>query len=110
MRQCLKCGKKITGKAVFCDNCESTMRTCPVNPGTVIHILPRPGKKQLKHKNITKEEQLDRSRKVIKWLLSLVALLSVLLIATAVMLLREMEEETPSGPSGREYTVVDMSR
>ena len=111
MGQCLKCGKKTAGKAVFCDTCQDIMASHPVKPGTVIHILPRPEKRQQRHKEPTKAEQLAKAKKHVKWLLGLVAMLSVLLIVMAVMLMRTLtEEEAPVAPIGRNYTTIETSK
>ena len=110
MDQCLKCGKETAGKAVFCDGCQGVMEAHPIKPGTVVHILPRPEKKRQVYQEPTKAELLTKSRKTIKWLLGLVALLSVLLILMAGMLLRTISEDTgPTAPIGRNYTTVDPS-
>lgn len=110
MDQCLKCGKETTGKAVFCGGCQSVMAAYPIKPGTVVHILPRPEKKRQTYQEPTKAELLAKSRKKVKWLLGLVALLSVLLILTAGMLLRTVSEDAgPTAPIGRNYTTVEPS-
>lgn len=111
MGQCMKCGKETAGKAVFCDTCQSIMEAHPVKPGTVIHILPRPEKRPQRHKEPTKAEQLAKSRKTVKWLLGLVATLSVLLIIMATMLMRTLSEtDGPTAPIGRNYTTIETSQ
>lgn len=110
MDQCLKCGKETAGKEVFCNTCQSIMATHPVQPGTVVHILPRPEKKRQQHKEPTKAELLAKSRKTIKWLLGLMAVLSLVLVLMAVMLLRSVSTESaPTVPKGRNYTTIETS-
>ena len=109
MGQCLKCGKETEGKAVFCGECQSVMDKHPVKPGTVIHLLPRPAtpeKKTQRYSGPTQAEQLEKVRKTVRVLVGLVAVLSLLLTATAVMLLRTLTEDVPEVPIGRNYTTV----
>lgn len=112
MSQCLKCGKETAGKAVFCSECQDIMHRHPIKPGTVVHLPQRQNRAEKKTQvyGASKQaQQLAKLRGAVRFLLVLVALLSVLLTATAVMLIRTLDKETPTVPIGRNYTTVDTS-
>ena len=112
MGQCLKCGKETTEKAIFCRQCQDNMVQYPVKPGTVIHLPKRqntPEKKLEHYVEPDHEGQILSLRKTVRFLVALVAVLSILLTATAFMLLRTMSQEKPVPPIGRNYTTVDTT-
>ena len=115
MGQCLKCGKKTDGKAVFCSGCQEVMDRYPVRPGAVAQIPTRPAVTPTKAKpsnpTAVLNELIGRQRTLIRWLFSVTALLSVLLLATAAMLLQTLKTEQPSRPTiGKNYTTSTTSR
>ena len=111
---CMKCGKETVGNDVFCEGCLETMRAYPVKPGTAVQ-LPR-------HKNVEEEKRAssrqrnrapkDPMRKLhltIRWLTAVIVVLSVLLCATAVMLIRTQDYENTIRQIqewGKNYTAV----
>lgn len=111
--QCLKCGKKTTDRQVFCDECLSVMQDYPVKPGIPIHLPQREPrtveKKAPAQRGPTAAEQLDNLRTTTRWLLGVIAILSLLLIATAGMLIHTLEQSSARPDSdksdiGRNYT------
>ena len=106
---CLKCGKETDEGSVFCAQCQEKMSKHPVKPGTVIHLthreIPLPDKKAAaKVREETPSDQLLQLRKMIRWLIATITLLSLLLCATAGMLIRTLTEESKSPAIGRNYT------
>ena len=114
--QCLKCGKKANGSHVFCDECLAIMQKYPVKPGIPVQIPQRESraseKKPLPRRDASPTEQINHLRTTVRWLLATVAVLSVMLIATAVMLIHTLERNTilpDVGKSdiGKNYTTTD---
>ena len=107
MAQCLKCGKKAAEQSVFCSECLAVMEQYPVKPGTVVHIPQRQsvssGKRQADYETIQKE-QIAYQGRVIRWLTTIVAVLSILLVITAVFLVRTLENATARPMIGKNYT------
>ena len=106
---CLRCGKKAEEKQSFCEACLEDMQRHPVKPGTAIHLPQRdaahPEKKApVRHREPEAAEQIARLRKIVRWLLAMVALVSVLLLLVTGMLLHLLEKDTPTGIIGRNYT------
>ena len=108
MRQCLKCGKKVEDRAVFCEECLNVMEQYPVKPGTVVHILCRPPRTENKaidsFDQSAQTELLSQQRSMIRWLTAAIALLSVLLVITAVLLLHTLDNQQTLPAIGRNYT------
>ena len=112
MGQCLKCGKETAKKAIFCQQCQDDMGKYPVKPGTVIHLPKRqsaPEKKLEQYNEPDHEGQILGLRKTVRFLVALVAALSILLTVTAFMLLRTLSQEKPVPPIGRNYTTIDTT-
>ena len=88
---CMKCGRKIKDRQVFCEECLAIMETYPVKPGTPIQ-LPTPSKTSLptrpnRRKTLKPEEQIQRLRGIVRRLtVSLILLLLILIIVTAMFL------------------------
>lgn len=106
MGQCLKCGKGTQAAAVFCPACQEDMSRYPVKPGTVIHLPKRPAV-------VKAEPQLDedihifllrRQRKLMRWMIGAIAVLSVTLLLTGVLLLHTLQEQNSVPAIGRNYT------
>jgi len=112
MGQCLKCGKETVGKAAFCQQCQDDMARYPVKSGTVIHLPKRqaaPEKKAELYEESDSSQQIAGLRNTVRFLVALVAALSVLLSITAFMLIQTLSKETTTVPIGRNYTTVDTS-
>lgn len=111
--QCLKCGKKTAGKQVFCDDCLLVMQDYPVKPGTPVHLPKREAraaeKKAPVSRGPTPAEQLRSLRTTMRWLLGVVAILSVLLLFTAGMLIHTLQQDTAQSNIGRNYTTADSA-
>lgn len=106
---CLKCGKPTEEKQAFCGECLALMEKYPVKPGIAIHLpqrdsVPQEKKTPARHREPTAAEQAEHLRKMIRWLLGMIAVLSVLLVLTAGMLLHIMSKDTPAGNIGKNYT------
>lgn len=112
MGQCLKCGEETVENAAFCQRCQDNMAQYPVKPGTVIHLPKRqaaPEKKTELYEEPDSAQQIASLRNTVRFLVALVAALSVLLSITAFMLIRTLSQETTTVPIGRNYTTVDTS-
>ena len=93
---CMKCGRKIKDRQVFCEECLAIMDTYPVKPGTPIQLPPPPSKnstpaKENKRRQRNPEQQIAYQRITIQWL-SLALTVSILsFIVVAAMLLWVLE-------------------
>lgn len=108
---CMKCGKETSGNQVFCDVCLESMQAYPVKPGTPVQLPPKRTPAQEKYtdpldQEPTPAEQVRQLRRMIRWLTAIVAILSLLLCGTAVMLLHTLEEPASTN-IGRNYTTID---
>ena len=107
---CMKCGRQTQEDQVFCDSCLETMERYPVKPGTVISLpqrnTPAQEKKSTHRKEPSAAEQLAQLRRMIRWLTVIIAVLSFLLCATAVMLIRMLDTQTPARTIGQNYTTT----
>lgn len=93
--RCLKCGKDIPNGTVFCDSCLEEAKAYPVKPGTPIKLSFRddpPATRQVATPRQTQSpaEQNLRLRRSVRRLRILATLLSVLLLATAGLLLHTL--------------------
>ena len=108
MHQCLKCGKKTEDRAVFCNECLAIMEQYPVKPGTVVHIPRRPPRAESKaidtFDQSVQTELISHQRGMIRWLTAMIAVLSILLVITAVLLIRTLDNQQPLPAIGRNYT------
>jgi hypothetical protein len=84
------------------------MEQYPVKPGTVVHIPRRRSLPDAAAKADFEEsrlsEQLTQQRGLIRWLTSIIAGLSILLVITAVLLLHTLTPEQQAPVIGRNYT------
>lgn len=114
MSQCLKCGKKTTDQAVFCDACLEVMEQYPVKPGTVVHIPRRPPRAESKtidsFDQSAQTELLSHQRRMIRWLTAMIAGLSILLVITAMLLIHALDQEQTLPAIGRNYTTSTTSK
>ncbi len=109
MVNCLKCGKATTEGQVFCPQCQEKMAKHPVKPGSVVHLTHREvplsdKKSSARGREETPQDQLLQLRKMIRWLIATIALLSLLLCAAAGMLIHTFTEESVAPVIGRNYT------
>ena len=107
---CIKCGRETGENQVFCENCLQIMQQYPVKPGAVISLPRRNTPAQEKkapvlHKEPSAADQLAQLRSMIRWLTAIIAVLSVLLSATAVMLIRTLDKQK-ARTIGQNYTIV----
>ncbi len=108
---CMKCGRETVETQVFCDSCLEIMQHYPVKPGTVISLPQRSAPVQEKktaayRKEPTVPEQMIQLRGMIRWLTAIIAILSVLLCATAAMLIHTLDRQSTSRTIGQNYTTV----
>ena len=106
---CLKCGADTAKDQVFCDACQEEMKQYPVKPDTPVQLLPREAViQELRVEEplpeTTLSQQLAQLRGVIRGLVAIIAILSVLLCATAVLLIRTLNQDTPVSNIGKNYT------
>ena len=108
MHQCLKCGKKTEDSAVFCNECLAVMEKYPVKPGTVVHILRRPPRAESKDLDNFDQsahaELIAHQRGMIRWLTTIIAVLSILLVLAAGILFHDLGKEQNLPAIGRNYT------
>ena len=106
--ECLKCGREIEPSQAFCDECVAKMAKHPIEPGTPVHLPLRPtsGEKAAARKRErTPSQIIAELRKMIRWLTVIIAVLSLLLCATAAFLLHTLDNQSESNRPGRNYTV-----
>lgn len=110
MGNCLKCGNKTQGSAVFCDECQAVMDQHPIKPGAVAYLLPRPkrtNRKPVESQEAAMKAKIVRMRRSIRWLTILCVILSVLSLASTYMLIKEtLKEEKKEPPIGKNYTTT----
>ena len=108
---CLKCGKETPEAQVFCDSCLETMQAFPVKPGTPVLLPPKQRSSPERHAvprtpELSTAQQLQQLRRMVRWLTVIIAILSVLLCATALMLMQAIDRPTVPTPTGigKNYT------
>ena len=99
--ECLKCGKATEDNQVFCSECLEDMANYPVNTSTAIHIPIRPTspeKAAPRTRDCTPSETIASQQALIRWLAVTIAVLSLLLCATAGFLIHTLEkkDDTPN--------------
>ena len=113
---CLKCGKETEESQIFCNSCLETMEAYPIKPGTPV-VLPQRASNHHHHekassrKELSPEQQIQLLRKLLRWFAAVIALLSVLLCITGVMLIHSLSKKAAPLPGtdniGRNYTTTD---
>lgn len=107
---CLKCGKETTENQVFCGDCLNVMQAYPVKPDTAVHIPHREEpvheRKPARRREPSKD-QLSQLRFLVRCLAATIAVLSILLCATAAMLIHTLDKAPASSTIGRNYTTAD---
>ena len=89
---CMKCGRKINSRQVFCDECLAIMDTYPVKPGTPIQLPSPPPKsaaptKASKRRQRKPEEQIAILRATVRWLTLAFVVAMLSFIVVVIMLL-----------------------
>ncbi len=106
--ECLKCGIEIDSGHTFCDECVAQMAKHPIKPGTPVHLPIRPTtheKAAARTRERTPSQAIAELRRMIRWLTVTIAVLSLLLCATAVFLLHTLDAQSENNRPGRNYTV-----
>ena len=110
---CMKCGKEVKEKQVFCEACLVIMDKYPVKPGTHIQIPQRPkstaNKPSSKKKIYTPEEQVQRLRRSVKGLVLALICSMLALGMTITLLVHTVTEYKESASIGKNYNTVDTS-
>lgn len=107
---CMKCGKETAEGQSFCTDCLEVMEAYPVKPGTPIQILPRPAANERRSPprstGPTPAEQVSHLRRTIRWLYLMIAVLSVLLCITGVLLIQTLNHPQETPDIGKNYTAT----
>ena len=105
--ECIKCGRETQAGQTFCDECLQQMAKHPVKPGTPVHLPVRPASEKAasRKRERTPAQVIGDLQKMIRWLTVTIAILSVLLCATAVFLLHALDAQNAKSAPGRNYTV-----
>ena len=105
---CLKCGKETADSHVFCDECQAEMETCPVKPGTPVHLPQRTEYQDKKARRIapSKSETIATLKSMIRWLTATVAILTVIICLLAGILIRTITQQNNAGVIGKNYTTT----
>ena len=112
---CMKCGKEISEKQVFCDSCLEVMERFPVKPGTRVLLpnrsAPVVSKKTAPRKRVlAPEERLARCRKAIQVLSITLAVAIFALCLSITLLVDNLNSETPNRVIGQNYSTIDSPR
>lgn len=104
---CLKCGKETEATQVFCPECLEQMSRYPVRPGTPVHLPIRPAVSErtvARKRERTPSQTIAELQTLIRWLTVTIAVLSVLLCATAGFLIHTLDKKPDTDIIGRNYT------
>ncbi len=111
---CLKCGGNTADKQVFCKDCLDVMQQYPVKQDTPIQLPAREyathEKKATPRREQTPAEQLGLLRRMVKWLVAIIVLLSLLLSLTGMLLIHTLNAGTSSNTIGQNYTTDTRRR
>ena len=81
---CMKCGKEAEPSQVFCPECLAVMANYPVKSDAALQLPQRPHrnteKKPPRKKEPTVEELQKQHRKVIRWMLGTIFVLTVIVL------------------------------
>ena len=109
---CLKCGKEIGEKAVFCGDCLAVMEKHPVKPDAKI-FLPHPTapsvvkKAPSRRRVLTAEEKLPRMRKTIQLLCIMLSVALIALALSVALLIESTSTEPKQDAIGQNYGTID---
>lgn len=113
--RCLKCGKEIAEKEVFCEECLAVMAKFPVKPETKIFLpvntAPTVVKKNIQRRRIlSPEERIFRLKKVILWLTVSLLITVLSLVLSITLLVDSLSGEKAETAIGQNYgTMTDSS-
>lgn len=108
---CLKCGKEIEEKQVFCEDCLEVMEKFPVKPDAKL-FLPKqttstPVKKSAPRKKVlSPEERILRLKKAIHILCIILVVTISALVLSIALLVESMSVESPSNAIGQNYGTI----
>ena len=105
---CLKCGKETQGSHVFCQHCQAAMDAAPVKPGTPVHLPHRvePSDRKPRHKAPSPAETIRSLKRMIHWLVAIVAALTVIICIMTGVLLRTIDQQNNANLIGKNYTTT----
>lgn len=108
---CMKCGKEIKGKQVFCDECLAIMEANPVKPGTTVQIPHRPVSHNAppRRRVLSPEEQVPRLRKTIRWLILALVVTIAGLVLSVSLLAETYQFQQDQDNIGKNYNTVTQS-
>jgi len=106
--QCMKCGRDVDPGQVFCDTCLDTMTKYPVKPGIVVQLPRRAefaAKKPVARRRNTPspEEQNQILRRAVRWLATVIVLLTVAVIGLSWLSVRLYRESEIKMLPGQNY-------
>ena len=107
---CMKCGREVPEKQVFCDECLAGMEQYPVRSGTMVHLPrrqedPIPKKSHGRRKSVpTQEEQLKSMRRMIRVLLATLLVSTALLVVSGYFAVIHLMETDPVFLPGQNYS------
>lgn len=111
--QCMKCGREIANRQVFCEECLTEMEKYPVKPGTVVQLPPRPKQAPARkngghHKAARSQEEQIKRLKRRNWILGgLLAVTLAMLIVLALFTKDYIEENKDKLLPGQNYSVAE---
>lgn len=110
---CLKCGKEISEKQVFCNDCLIEMEKYPVKPDTKI-FLPRTTapstvkKNTSRRKLLSPEERILRMKKAIQLLCFVLTVTLLGLVLAVFLLIESLSAEAPQETIGQNYGTIGV--
>ncbi len=109
--QCLKCGKEIAEKDVFCADCLAEMQHYPIKPGTVALIPPQPPqqKRASERRMLSTEQKLKASTRHVRVLSFLLTLAVALLIGVTALMISLMQDGSIEPLIGQNYSTASTS-
>ena len=112
---CMKCGKEIEEKAVFCDTCLQEMAKYPVKPDVKI-FLPRSNapsavkKSAPRRRTVSVEERMARMKKNIQLLSVVLAVTLLALVLSVALLVESISSEAPQEAIGQNYGTIEQEK
>lgn len=105
---CLKCGKETEGTHVFCQQCQEIMDAFPVKPGTPVYLPHRsePSDRKIRHKVPSSARTILSLRHMIRWLVAIVAVLTMIICIMTGVLLRTLNQQANTNLIGKNYTTT----
>ncbi len=106
---CMRCGKEIKDGHIFCSACQDIMKAHPIPAGTPVQLPQRTASGSPKRRSSSRErkpeEQIHRLRSAVRWLTLGLVVATLAFAFTAVILLRQIDEDAPQEPpKGQNYS------